>query len=213
VRLRTPRLAVALLLLALSGICGSAAATARTAQILAFGDSLTAGFGLPSDKGFPAQLEARLRADGIDAHVVNAGVSGDTTAGGLARLNWSLADKPDLVILELGANDMLRGIEPDVVRANLEKMIDKIRASGARLLLAGMEASPNWGESYKKAFDRLYPELARAQDVALYPFFLEGVAMKPDLNQPDGLHPNARGVAVIVERIAPDVAALLGDRS
>src|SRR3954452_17427402 len=114
-----PRFAVRLLLLALFGMCGGAAAPARTAQILAFGDSLTAGFGLPSDKSFPAQLEARLRADGIDAHVVNAGVSGDTTAGGLARLDWSLADKPDLVILELGANDMLRGIEPEIVRANL----------------------------------------------------------------------------------------------
>src|SRR3954447_22512535 len=208
-----PRFAVALLLLAVLGMYGSAAAMARTAQILAFGDSLTAGFGLPADKSFPAQLQKRLKADGINAHVINGGYSGDTTTAGLARLDWSLADKPDLVILELGANDMLRGIEPAVVRANLDKMIDKIKASGARLLLVGMQASPNWGESYQKEFDCLYPELARAHDVALYPFFLEGVAMKPDLNQPDGLHPNARGVAVIVERVALDVAALLGDRS
>jgi acyl-CoA thioesterase-1 len=212
-RVQASRFAAALLLLALFGACGGTAAMARTAQILAFGDSLTAGFGLPPGEGFPEQLQARLRADGVDAHVVNAGVSGDTTAGGLARLDWSLADKPDLVILELGANDMLRGVPPETVRANLDKMIAKIKASGAKLLLAGMEASPNWGESYKKEFDRIYPELARTHDVALYPFFLEGVAMKPDLNQPDGLHPNARGVAAVVERLAPRVAELLGDRS
>jgi acyl-CoA thioesterase-1 len=213
VRLRAPRFAVALVLLALLSLCDSVPAMARTMTILAFGDSLTAGLGLPPEQGFPAQLEKRLRADGIDAHVVNAGVSGDTTAGGLARLDWSLTDKPDLVILALGANDMLRGIDPEIVRANLDKMIDKIKASGAKLLLVGMRASPNWGETYEKEFDRLYPALARAHDVALYPFFLEGVAMNPDLNQPDGLHPNARGVAMIVERIAPDVAALLGDKS
>ena len=125
-----------------------------------FGDSLTAGFGLPADQSFPAQLERRLRADGTDVRVVDAGRSGDTTAGGLARLDWSLADKPDLVILELGANDMLRGIPPAEVRANLDKMIGKIKASGAKLLLVGMRASPNWGENYQKEFDRIYPELA-----------------------------------------------------
>ena len=150
---------------------------------------------------------------GFDAQVINAGLSGDTTAGGLARLDWSLAEKPDLVILELGANDMLRGIDPATVRANLDKMIGKIKASGAKLLLVGMQASPNWGKKYQKEFDRIYPELAQAHGVALYPFFLEGVAMDPELNQPDGLHPNARGVAVIVERIAPDVAKLLGGAS
>lgn len=212
-RLRASRFAVALLLFALCGICGAAAATARTTQILAFGDSLTAGFGLPPDQSFPEQLQAQLRADGIDAHVVNAGNSGDTTTDGLARIDWSLADKPDLVILELGANDMLRGIDPSLVRANLDKMIDKIKASGAKLLLVGMKASPNWGETYEKEFDHIYPELARAHDVALYPFFLDSVAMKPDLNQPDGLHPNARGVARIVERIAPRIADLLGVKS
>jgi acyl-CoA thioesterase-1 len=204
---------VVLLLAFLCAEIGWSAAAAETPKILAFGDSLTAGFGLPSGQGFPAQLEKRLRADGIAAHVINAGVSGDTTAGGLARLDWSLAEKPDLVILELGANDMLRGIDPATVRANLDKIIDKIKASGAKLLLAGMQASPNWGETYQKEFDRIYPELAQAHGVALYPFFLDGVAMDPDLNQPDRLHPNARGVAVIVERIAPDVADLLGGRS
>ena len=185
----------------------------RAPVILAFGDSLTAGFGLPAGQGFPEQLEQALRVRGIEARVVNAGVSGDTTAGGLARLDWSLAEKPDLVILELGANDMLRGIEPAEVRSNLDKMIAKIKASGAKLLLVGMRASPNWGKEYQKEFDRIYPELARAHGVALYPFFLDGVAMDPELNQPDGLHPNARGVARIVERIAPRVAELLGDRS
>jgi acyl-CoA thioesterase-1 len=205
-----------LLLLAVivgGSVSGATAAAARTEKILAFGDSLTAGFGLPPDESFPAQLEKRLRADGIDAQVVNAGGSGDTTAGGLTRLDWSLADKPDLVILELGANDMLRGIDPATVRANLDAMIEKIKASGARLLLVGMRASPNWGEKYQKGFDRIYPELARAHGVALYPFFLDGVAMNPDLNQPDGLHPNARGVAIIVKSIAPRIEELLGDRS
>jgi acyl-CoA thioesterase-1 len=192
---------------------GATAAAARTPKILAFGDSLTAGFGLAPDESFPAQLEARLRADGIDAHVINAGGSGDTTAGGLARLDWSLAEQPDLVILELGANDMLRGTDPDVARANLDKMIAKVKASGARLLLVGMQSSLNWGEKYRTDFDRIYPELARAHGVALYPFFLDGVAMDPELNQPDGLHPNARGVARIVERIAPRVKELLGGRS
>jgi acyl-CoA thioesterase I len=216
VTFRSSRFASAVLLLAfLCGaiVSGATAAAAEAPKILAFGDSLTAGFGLPSEQGFPAQLEKRLRADGIDAQVVNAGVSGDATAGGLARLDWSLADKPDLVILELGANDMLRDIDPAVVRANLDKMIDKIKASGAKLLLAGMQASPNWGETYKKEFDRIYPELAQAHGVALYPFFLDGVAMDPEFSQPDGLHPNVRGVAVIVERIAPRVAELLGGRS
>lgn len=192
---------------------GGVPAGNREPVILAFGDSLTAGFGLPPEQSFPAQLERALHARGIEARVINAGSSGDTTTGGLARLDWSLADKPDLVILELGANDMLRGIDPATVRANLDKMIGKIKASGARLLLVGMQASPNWGDTYQKAFDRIYPELARTHGVALYPFFLDGVAMDPELNQPDGLHPNARGVARIVERIAPQVADLLGNRS
>jgi acyl-CoA thioesterase I len=213
---RAPRLAAVLLLLAaLCGgiVAGSSPAVAQAARILAFGDSLTAGFGLPADQSFPAQLEKRLRADGTDVRVVDAGRSGDTTAGGLARLDWSLADKPDLVILELGANDMLRGIPPSLVRANLDKMIEKIKASGAKLLLVGMQALPNWGEKYEKEFNPIYPELARTHGVALYPFFLDGVAMDPELNQPDRLHPNARGVARIVERIAPRVLDLLGDQS
>jgi len=188
-------------------------AIARAPVILDFGDSLTAGLGLPANAAFPAKLEAWLHRQGIEVRVVNAGVSGDTTADGLARLDWALADKPDLVILALGANDALRGIDPSTVRDNLDKMIEKIRASGAKVLLIGMLAPPNWGEEYKHAFDAIFPELARAHRLPLYPFFLEGVAMKPELNQPDGLHPNESGVAVLVNRIAPMVARLLASAS
>ena len=185
-------------------------AIAKNAEILAFGDSITAGFGLPASDAFPARLEAKLRADGLAVHVMNAGVSGDTTADGLARLDWALADKPDVVILELGANDALRGLDPTAVRANLDKMIGKIRASGAKVLLAGMLAPSNFGEEYQHAFNRIYPELAEMHGVALYPFILDGVALDRQLNQPDGLHPNERGVAIIVEHIAPYVARLIG---
>jgi len=202
-------LATAALAVAFAG----APAAGRVPVILDFGDSLTAGYGLPAGQAFPARLEAWLHQQGIEARVVNAGVSGDTTAGGLARLDWALADKPDLVILALGANDALRGIEPSSVRENLDKMLGKIEASGAKVLLLGMLAPPNWGEEYRHAFDQIFPELARIHHLPLYPFFLEGVAMKPELNQPDGLHPNERGVAVLVDRIAPVVARLLGSAS
>jgi acyl-CoA thioesterase I len=184
-------------------------AMAHRPVILDFGDSLTAGYGLMPEQAFPARLEAWLRQRGIAARVVNAGVSGDTTAGGLARLDWALADKPDLVILALGANDALRGIDPATVRDNLDKMIQKIEADGAKVLLLGMLAPRNWGEAYDRAFDRIFPELARTRQATLYPFFLEGVAMNPDLNQPDGIHPNERGVAVLVDRIGPVVAGLV----
>ena len=210
-KLYIPGFVATLLIVLFTFTAPNVRASSAPFRVLVFGDDLSAGYGVPTEHSFPARLEARLRSVGIDVRVVNAGQSGDTTAGGLARLDWSLADKPDLVILELGANDMLRGVDPAAVRANLDKMIGKIKASGARLLLVGMRASPNWGDTYQKAFDRIYPELARAHGVALYPFFLDGVAMDPDLNQPDGLHPNARGVARIVERIAPRGADLLGD--
>jgi acyl-CoA thioesterase-1 len=187
----------------------SARAADAVPEILAFGDSISAGLGLPADQAFPARLGAKLRAQGVPVRIVNAGVSGDTTAGGVARLDWALADKPAVVLLELGANDALRGIDPATVRRNLEQMIEKIQASGAKLLLLGMQAPPNWGEEYQKEFDRIYPELAHAHNVPLYPFVLEGVAMDPKLNQPDGLHPNERGVAVMVDRIAPHVAPLV----
>ena len=192
---------------------GEIPAAAHNPVILDFGDSLTAGYGLAPEQAFPARLEAALRREGIEARVVNGGVSGDTTAGGLARLEWALADKPDLVILALGANDALRGIDPATVRGNLDKMIRKVEAVRAKVLLIGMLAPPNWGEEYKTAFDRIFPELAKIHDVPLYPFFLEGVAMKPELNQSDGLHPNERGVAVLVGRLTPVVARLVGSQS
>jgi acyl-CoA thioesterase-1 len=188
-------------------------AGARIPEVLAFGDSLTAGLGLPAGEAFPARLEARLRGEGIAVNIVNAGVSGDTTTDGLARLAWALADKPDFVILALGANDALRGIAPTLVRANLDQMIVRIQASGAKLLLLGMLAPPDWGADYKKAFDSIYPELAKAHDVPLYPFILEGVAMDPQLNQPDGLHPNPRGVAIMVDHVAPLLAQLIEGKS
>ena len=198
---------------ALFGIALAAAAPAGAQVILAFGDSLTAGLGLPRDQAFPARLEASLRAEGIAARVINAGVSGDTTADGVARLDWALAERPDFLILALGENDALRGINPATVRANLDKMIKRATAQGVHVLLAGMRAPANWGADYQSRFDAIYPELARADQVSLYPFFLEGVAMKPELNQPDGLHPNAQGVEVLVRHIAPFVSRLIGGRS
>jgi acyl-CoA thioesterase I len=201
---------------AVAALCLLAIATpagAHVPVVLDIGDSLTSGYGLPPEQAFPARLEAWLRQKGIEARVVNAGVSGDTTASGLALLNWELADKPDLVILALGGNDALRGIDPDTVRTNLDKMIQKIETSGAKVLLLGMIAPPNWGAEYKRAFDRIFPELAQAHNVSLYPFFLEGVAMKPELNQPDGIHPNEAGVSVLVDRIGPLVARLVGGAS
>jgi acyl-CoA thioesterase I len=188
-------------------------ALAKTPEVLAFGDSLTAGLGLPANEAFPARLAARLKDDGVNVKMINGGVSGDTTTDGLARLDWAMADKPDFVILALGANDALRGIDPKIVRVNLDKMIDKIQASGAKILLLGMLAPTNWGAQYEHDFDRIYPELAKAHNVPLYPFFLDGVAMDPALNQPDGLHPNERGVAVLVEHIAPLVVKLIGESS
>ena len=184
-------------------------AQADQMRILALGDSLTAGYGLPQGDGFTDQLEAALQEQGYDAVVLNAGVSGDTTAGGLARLDWALADAPDIVIVELGANDALRGIDPASSRANLAAILDELQARGVPALLAGMLAPRNLGADYVDAFDGMYGALAEEYDVPLYPFFLEGVAAEPDLNQPDGIHPNASGVAIIVEGILPDVTAML----
>lgn len=190
-------------------LAAAAPATAHVPVILDFGDSLTAGYGLMPEQAFPIRLEKWLREHGIAARVINAGVSGDTTTDGLARLDWALADKPDLVILALGANDALRAIDPATVRDNLDKMVEKIKVAGAKVLVLGMRAPPNWGEAYDRAFDEIFSKLAQTHKATLYPFFLEGVAMKPDLNQPDGLHPNERGVAVLVERIGPVVAGIL----
>jgi len=187
----------------------AARAGARPLQVLAFGDSLTAGYGLAAQDAFPAQLERRLRADGFDASVTNAGVSGETSADGLARLDFSLQPGTDLVILELGANDMLRGLPPKAARENLEKMVDAIRARGAQVLLAGMKAEANFGPDYKAQFDAIFPELAKERSLRLYPFFLEGVAGDQALVQSDGLHPNPKGVARVVAGIAPLVEECL----
>ncbi len=189
---------------------GSVAAEGKPLTILAFGDSLVAGFGLGSRDGFTAKLEAALKAKGVGARVVNAGLSGDTSAGGLARLDWALEPKPDFAIVELGANDGLRGLDPAQTRANLDAILTKLKAKGVPALFAGMYAPPNMGPDYGKAFNALYPELAKKHGVAFYPFFLDGVAANSTLNQPDGIHPNAKGVDVIVERILPHVLKLIG---
>ena len=177
----------------------------ETLTVVAFGDSLTAGFAIPASQAFPAQLERRLAEDGFPVRVVNAGVSGDTTADGLARLDYALAEKPDLIILELGANDMLRGVDPKVTRENLEKMVAAIKKKAAAILLAGMKASGNYGDAYRAQFDAIYPGLASARSLPLYPFFLDGLEKDATLLQPDGLHPTAEGVARIVAGVAPSV--------
>jgi acyl-CoA thioesterase I len=156
------------------------------------------------------QLNAALRRNGVKAHVVNAGVSGDTSAGGLARVDWLLADKPDLVLVELGANDALRGLDPAETRHHLAEIIERIQHAGAHVLLVGMKAPPNLGPEYTEKFDRIFPDLAKEHKVPLYPFFLDGVVANPALNQADGMHPNAKGVAVIVERMLPILTRVLG---
>jgi acyl-CoA thioesterase-1 len=204
-------LGAALGLVALAPIPSYSPAIAAEMRILALGDSLTAGLGLPADQSFAAQLERALKANGKAVRVLNAGVSGDTTAGGLQRLDWALADKPHVAIVELGANDMLRGLDPDKARANLDAILAKLKKNGVTALLAGMLAAPNLGRDYGRAFDAIYPELAQRHGVALYPFFLDGVAGQPALLQPDGLHPNERGVAEIVRRILPAVERALAE--
>lgn len=191
----------------------SVAASAAPAKlILAFGDSLTAGYQLKPGEGFAPQLEAALRAKGHDVRVHNAGVSGDTTTQGRARLDWVLAGlraKPDLVILELGANDMLRGEPVATARANLDAMLTAFARRGLPVVLAGMRASPNLGRDYARAFDAMYPALAVAHHVPLYPFFMDGVAGVSGMQLGDGMHPTPAGVGVIVRRIAPVVVAAL----
>lgn len=184
-------------------------ATAADYKILVLGDSLSAGYGLAGSEAFPNQLEARLKAAGSPVTVIGAGVSGDTTSGGLARLDWAMGDNPDLVILELGANDGLRGIDPSLTFENLAQMIKIIQAQGKKVLLAGMLAPPNMGQEYAAQFNRIYPDLAQKYGVTLYPFFLEGVAGVPDLNLEDGIHPTAEGIARIVEGILPVVQQVM----
>ena len=192
----------------LTFVSPSPAAMSQT--ILMIGDSLTAGLGLDRNQTIPVRLQEALGARGIDVKVINAGVSGDTSAGGRARLAWSLADKPDLVIVEFGANDGLRGLDPRATRENLDAILMDIRRSGARVILAGMKAPPNLGLEYGEDFNPIYPALAKKHGIALFPFFLDGVAAVPELNQDDAIHPNEKGVAVIVQNLLPFVLKMLG---
>ena len=190
-------------------MAGAGPVLAAPVKILALGSSLTQGYGLPPGTEFTVQLQAALKKDGIDAVVTNAGVSGDTSAGGLSRLDWSLADHPDAVILELGSNDMLRGISPDVTEKNLRAILIRLKAAHVKVLLTGMHAQRNLGADYVKQFDTIYPRLAKDYDVLFYPFFLDGVALNPKLNQADGMHPNPAGVKVVVSRMLPIVKKLV----
>jgi acyl-CoA thioesterase-1 len=181
-------------------------AQAETLRIAMLGDSLTAGYGLPPQEALPVKLEKALKAAGRDVTIANHGVSGDTTAGGLSRLDWMMADKPKLVLVALGGNDALRGVDPAETERNLDAIITRIKAEGAAVMLFGMAAPRNFGPEYTKAFDGLYPRLAEKHKIPLYPFLLDGVAMERDLNQTDGIHPNVKGVDVLVSRIAPAVS-------
>ena len=197
------------LLLALFIALGGPVKAADPIKLLVLGDSLVAGYGLAADEAFPAQLARELAKDGIEAKVVNGGVSGDTSAGGLARLGWVLADKPAAAIVCLGANDAVRGLDPVATRRNLDALLGRLKAAGVKVLLAGMQAPPNMGGRYTTAFNGLYAPLAAAHGALFYPFFLAGVAANPALNQIDGKHPTAAGVKVIVERMMPSVKNLL----
>jgi acyl-CoA thioesterase-1 len=188
---------------------GQAIGQDGTLKLVAFGDSLTAGFNLPEKAAFPAVLENRLKAEGYFVTIVNAGVSGDTASGGLARLDWSLGEGTDGLILALGANDMLRGIDPEVTMAALDAILARLSARGIKVLILGMRASPSLGKSYKARFDAIYPALAEKYEVPLYPFFLDGVAGEPNLKLADGLHPNAEGVSRIVAGILPSMRVFL----
>jgi acyl-CoA thioesterase-1 len=201
-------LACALLLYSPANAEGTSAAERRV-RIVALGDSLTAGRGLPFDAAFPAKLQSALQTKDLAVEIVNAGVSGDTAARALARLDWSVPEGTDGVIVELGANDMLLGMDPKVTRNALEQIVRRLSERGIVVLLAGMRAAPNFGADYARAFEAIYSELATKYDVLLYPFFLDGVATNQNLNQPDGIHPKSAGVDVIVARILPKVEELL----
>lgn len=182
---------------------------ALATDLVGFGDSLMAGYQLAPEDAFPARLEKALREKGHDVSIANAGVSGDTTSGGLARIDWSVPDGTKGVILELGANDALRGIAPEESRKNLVAMIEKLKARGIAVLLVGMLAPPNMGGDYGARFNAIYPELAKTYDVTFYPFFLDGVVEDAGLKIEDGMHPNPKGVGVMVERMLPVVEAFL----
>lgn len=203
--MRTPAAALLLgLVLALA-----AAPVQAEPVIVALGDSITSGLGVAADEAYPALLEVRLRRDGYAYRVVNAGVSGDTTAGGLRRVDWVLRAQPEIVIVALGANDGLRGQPPQTTRANLEAIVMRLQTAGTRVLLAGMRMPPNYGAEFTREFEAVFPAVARRANVALLPFLLDGVAADPTLNQADGLHPNAAGHRVIADRLWPHLRPLL----
>ena len=209
---RAPRsrtIAAALCGLVLSFAAAGEAASACRLAVL--GDSLAAGYGVAAGDAFPVRLEAALKERGVECAVLNAGVSGDTSAGGAARLDWVLADRPTHLLVELGGNDALRGLPVDQLEANLDQIIRTAKARGVEVMLAGMLAPPNLGRVYTESFKQVYLDLARRHDVPLYPFFLDGAVLQDGLMQPDGIHPNARGVEIIVERITPMVAAFVED--
>ena len=203
----------ALVLLALLAAGLRAESQAGPFRLLVLGDSLSAGSGLPARAALPVRLEAALRGLGLEVDVINAGVSGDTSAGGLARLEWALADEPDAVIVALGANDALRALDPALTRENLDRLVGVLVERGLPVLIAGMLAPRNLGADYVARFDAIYPELSIRHGALLYPFLLEGVASVAALNQDDGIHPNAAGVDEIVARILPSVRCLLGRSS
>jgi acyl-CoA thioesterase-1 len=179
-------------------------------KMVVLGDSLSAGLGLPASAAFPARLQKSLKFNGIDVDMINAGVSGDTTSGGRDRLDWSVPEGTQAVIVELGANDALRGLDPKLTRTALTDILTRLKARGVAVMLCGMIAPPNYGADYSARFNAIYPDLAKSFAVPLYPFFLEGVAANARLNQADGLHPTAEGVDVIVKNILPSVEAFLG---
>lgn len=185
--------------------------TGSETLIVAMGDSLTEGLNVDSDQAYPAQLERKLRADGYDVRVLNAGISGETSAGALSRVGWVLKLKPDIVILETGANDGLRGVEPQVTAENINRMVTRLHNENVKVILAGMQIVQNMGQQYVEEFRAIYPTVAESHGIPLIPFFLEGVATNPDLNQPDGIHPTAKGYSVVVEVVRPYVVKALGD--
>jgi acyl-CoA thioesterase-1 len=206
-----PRFNILLVLILLYSILNTVAlAASDQPRILALGDSLTAGYGLSQADSFPAQLTRKLQDTKVSATIVNAGVSGDTTSGALQRLDWLMDGPYDLAIVELGANDALRAVDPALTQKNLDQIVTKLKALGIPVLLAGMKAPRNLGPEYAHQFDQIFPDLAQKHSVHFYPFFLDGISAKPAFNQADGMHPNADGVAIIAERMVPFVIKALG---
>jgi acyl-CoA thioesterase I len=200
----------ALVGLAMGMVAVADAAAQEPPKLVVLGDSLTAGYGLPQEQAFPVRLEAWLKQNGVNVKVINAGVSGDTSAGGLSRLDWAIGVPPaPYAIVALGANDGLRGLSPAALEQNIDRIVERLKARNVKVLLAGMYAPRNYGRDYASEFDGAFERVARRHGVPLYPFFLDGVAAEPGLNQGDGIHPNARGVEVMVERIGPHVRRLL----